>query len=371
MTNVVITSSALERALELRDLSDPLQGPHAMQAIVQSIHEELANRWRIPRLLYRGSPLVPVEDNYDRLAYPADGAVRDSRYSRYVTQGKMLRAHTSAMIPGLLRSLALDPPDDILLICPGLVYRRDTIDKLHTGEPHHLDLWRITRKTLSADDLNEMVLAVVSSVLPGYKYRTIPSRHPYTTNGIQIDVAVANQWIEIGECGLASLDVIRMAGLDAQGLAMGLGLDRILMIRKSIDDIRLLRSTDERVQRQMLDLNPYVPVSNQPAIRRDLSIAVDASLTAEELGDKIREAAPEHSSRLESIEIISESAYAELPPEAHQRMGMRAEQKNILLRLVIRDPVITLSSNEANAIRDSVYIALHQGGNMELAKGTE
>jgi phenylalanyl-tRNA synthetase alpha chain len=367
MTTTTITSGALERALHLRDLSDPLQGLHAMQQIVETIHEALAKRWRCQRLLYRGSPLVSVEDNYDRLGYPPEGVVRDARYSRYVTRRLMLRAHTSAMIPGLLRSLAVDPPEDVLLVCPGLVYRRDTIDRLHSAEPHHLDLWRITTGTVDVGDLNDMVLAIVNAALPGYQYRTVPSLHPYTTNGLQIDVAVGDQWIEIGECGLASLDVIRGAGLQATGLAMGLGLDRILMVRKSIDDIRLLRSPDTRVQTQMLDLSPYTPVSNQPAIRRDLSIAVEEELTSEELGDKIREASPEHASRLESIEIISETPYADLPPEAHARMGMREQQKNVLLRLVIRDPVVTLSSREANEIRDIVYGALHQGDRMELA----
>ncbi|MBP7862696.1 hypothetical protein KA183_13510 [bacterium] len=362
-----ITSGALERALHLRDLSDPLQGPHAMQLIVEEIHTALARLWQCKSIIYRGSPVVSVEDNYDRLGYPPEGVVRDVRYTRYVTPRVMLRAHTSAMIPGLLRSLVYDPPEDILLACPGMVYRRDTIDKIHSAEPHHLDLWRICKNKMSIEHLHDMIREIVNAALPGCEYRTVTSPHPYTTNGLQIDVRVNENWIEIGECGLASLSVIHEAGLDATGLAMGLGLDRILMLRKSIDDIRLLRSSDERVQSQMLDLSTYVMVSNQPPVRRDLSIAVDEELTAEELGDKIRQASPEHASRLESIEIISETPYSELPPEAHARMGMKERQKNILLRLVIRDPVLTLNSKQANEIRDIVYCALHQGDRKELA----
>lgn len=149
MNPPTLTPEALERALDLRDLSDPLQGPHAMQRIVDVLHEALARRWHCRRLLHRASPLVSVADNYDRLGYPADGAARDARYTRYVTARTLLRTHTSAMIPGLLRSLALDPPADVLLVCPGLVYRRDAIDHLHTGEPHQLDLWRVTRGRLN------------------------------------------------------------------------------------------------------------------------------------------------------------------------------------------------------------------------------
>lgn len=364
-----LTPDALERALNLRDLTDPMQGPHAMQQIIEAIYQALAARWQCSCLLYRANPVVSVDDNYDRLGYPPDGAARDARYTRYVTANMMLRSHASAMIPGLLRALAVDPPHDVLIACPGLVYRRDTIDRLHTGEPHHLDLWRVTSRRIVIEDLADMVSTIVKAALPGYEYRTTDATHPYTTNGLQIDVYNGSQWIEIGECGLASPGVIQAAGLkQATGLAMGLGLDRILMIRKDIDDIRLLRSSDPRVCKQMLDLSPYVRVSNQPAIRRDLSVAVEEDLTPEELGDQIRQTAPEHADKLESVEIVAETSYNDLPAAAHTRMGMRKGQKNVLLRLVIRDPVVTLTSNEANHIRDLVYSILHKGDRKEWAE---
>ena len=166
---------------------------------------------------------------------------------------------------------------------------------------------------------------------------------------------------------MASKTVLQQAGVNGHGLAMGLGLDRILMLRKSIRDIRLLRSSDERVQSQMLDLGPYVPVSNQPATKRDLSLAVDESLTAEEIGDILREHLPEQVTRIEEIRVLSETPYDELPSEAHQRMGMSDGQKNLLLRLVIRDPVATLRSCDANEVRDLVYKLLHRGSRLELS----
>ena len=74
------------------------------------------------------------------------------------------------------------------------------------------------------------------------------------------------------------------------GLAIGLGLDRLLMLRKGIPDIRLLRATDPRIAWQMLDLAPYRPVSLMPPVCRDLSIVVDtaADTLAEDLGDEVR-----------------------------------------------------------------------------------
>jgi phenylalanyl-tRNA synthetase alpha chain len=86
----VLTHQALERALHLRDLTNPLQGSHAMQLIVTTIHTALANRWGCQRYLHRTSPIVSVEDNYNRLGYPADGAARDARYTRYVTAHYLL-----------------------------------------------------------------------------------------------------------------------------------------------------------------------------------------------------------------------------------------------------------------------------------------
>ena len=212
MQHPVLTHEALERALDLRDLTDPLQGPHAMQQIVDAIHGALAARWRCRRHLHHAAPLVAVADNYDRLGYPPDGIARDARYTRYVTQRMLLRTHTSASIPGLLRAVALEPPDDLLLVCPGLIYRRDTVDRLHTGEPHQLDLWRIKRGRLGTADLEEMIATAVEAALPGHRYRTLSTRHPYTDGGLEIEVSAGGEWIEIGECGLAAPGVLAAAG---------------------------------------------------------------------------------------------------------------------------------------------------------------
>ncbi len=119
----------------------------------------------------------------------------------------------------------------------------------------------------------------------------------------------------------------------------------------------------------MLDLGPYRPVSNQPPIRRDLSIAVDRELTPEELGDRIREAMRDRLDELECVGVLAETNYEDLPAVAQRRMGMWPGQKNVLLRLEIRHPVRTLTRGEANEIRDLVYRTVHRGDRMEWAAG--
>ncbi|HEX2201785.1 MAG TPA: hypothetical protein VHG91_00730 [Longimicrobium sp.] len=370
MSPVLISPEALERALRLRDLTDPARGPHAMQALVERVTGALAGRWRCALRVHRAHPVVPVADNYDRLHYPPGAAARDARYTRYVSEGTLLRAHTTAMVPDLLRSLAEAPPDDLLLACPGLVYRRDQIDRLHTGEPHQMDVWRVASRPLGEADLREMVDAVVSAVLPGAEYRCNAADHPYTTGGLEVEVRVGDEWIEVLECGLALPAILREAGLPegrAWGLAMGMGLDRLLMLVKGIDDIRLLRAGDPRIAGQMLDLSPYRPVSHQPPVRRDLSVALSADLTPEEVGDRVRGVLGPRVAALESVDVLSETPYDILPPAARARIGIRPGQKNVLVRVVIRDLERTLTREEANALRDAVYAALHEGGAWQWA----
>jgi phenylalanyl-tRNA synthetase alpha chain len=367
-----ITPAELDRARALRDLSDPDRGPHGMQLLVAAIVARLENAWGAPVRTYRADPVVAVEDNYGVLGYPPDAPAREARYSRYVDAGHMLRAHATAMVPAALRALA-EPPD-VVVACPGLVYRRDVVDRLHVGEPHQLDLWRARRDApLTQADLDEMIELVVSAVLPGARSRTLRKAHPYTTAGREVEVRVGDEWIELLECGLAGAHVLAAGGLDGgrwSGLALGLGLDRALMLRKGIGDIRLLRSDDPRVAGQMLTLEPYREVSSMPATVRDLSIAVAADVGAEELGDRVRRALdPAELDAVEEVAIVTETPVAELPPQAIARIGLRAGQKNVLLRLVLRHPTRTLTAEEGNAVRNRVYAAMHEGDVHQWAGG--
>jgi phenylalanyl-tRNA synthetase alpha chain len=371
MSIPILTAEAVRHALSIPDLTDPRSGPHALQRLVDDAVSARREAWACAVIVERQSPIVSVADNYDRLHYPHDGAARDARYSRYVCDGALLRTQTSAMIPPLLRRLSEQPPEDVLLCCPGLVYRRDCIDRLHSGEPHQLDLWRLARAApLGLPHLHQMIERVVAALLPGRELRTVPAQHPYTREGLQIDVRDGTRWVEIGECGLALPALLEECGHSvppASGLAMGLGLDRILMLRKGIDDIRLLRSPDPRIRAQLLDLAPYRPVSSMPAVRRDLSVVLDAGALPEELGDAVRSALGERADEIESVELLSETAYAALPAAARARLGIAPGQKNVLLRVTLRALQRTLTHAECNALRDAIYAALHRGTRWEWA----
>ncbi|MBE1495048.1 phenylalanyl-tRNA synthetase alpha chain [Amycolatopsis lexingtonensis] len=364
-----LTPAQLIRDLAVRDLTDARAGAHAVQLVVAQAVEALSSLWPTGIRLWPGDRIVTIADNYDNLGYDPADVTRDARYTRYVDDGHVLRSHSTAMVPAALRALAACPADDVLLVCPGIVYRRDSIDRLHTGTPHQLDLWRITRHPTGRADLEDMVAALV----PGLKWRLEPRRHPYTVDGAQLDVEQDGRWVEVAECGLAHPAVLARAGLGSEwsGLALGMGLDRMVMLRKGIPDIRLLRSAEPAVAAQLTDLAPYRPVSALPPVRRDLSIAVDAGDRAEDLGDRVRDALGDEADVVESVEIRQETPCADLPPAALARLGAHRGQRNLLVRLVLRPLGATLSDHEANVLRDRVYAALHRGSGHQWASGPQ
>jgi phenylalanyl-tRNA synthetase alpha chain len=352
----------LRRDLGTRDLSDPAEGPHAVQLLIGQAVAGLARAWNCEVRWCRGPRIVPVADNYDRLGYPAEAITRDARYTRYVDAGSMLRSHSSAMIPPALLGLARQPADDVLLVCPGIVYRRDAIDWQHTGTPHQLDLWRITRRAMDRTDLDQMIAILLSALTPGRQHRQQSRTHPYTLHGRQVDIRRDGCWVEVWECGLAQPRVLAAAGLGGRsGLALGLGLDRLLMLAKHIPDIRLLRSGDPRIARQMQDLALYRHVSPMPSITRDLSIAVSSGDDEETLGDRVRDALGADASCVEEVRVLSATSCRQLPASAIGRLGAKPEQQNLLVRVVLRDLAQTLTNEAANDLRDRIYRALHQG----------
>jgi phenylalanyl-tRNA synthetase alpha chain len=363
-----LTAAQLARDLALTDLSDPADGPHAIQLLVETAVTALTSAWGCEARWCRGPRVVTIADNYDNLGYQPAAVTREARYTRYVDDRRVLRSHSTAMVPPALRRLAADPPDDVLLVCPGIVYRRDAIDWQHAPAPHQLDLWRISRRSLGDAGLDEMITILLGALAPGRPGRPQPRQHPYTTRGRQVDVAHGGGWVEVWECGLADPAVLARAGLSGYGgLALGMGLDRLLMLRKEIPDIRLLRSADPRVASQMRDLARYRPVSAMPAVRRDLSVAVGPEEDDETLGDRVRDALGADADSVEDVTILSSTPGEDLPAAAAARLGARPGQRNLLVRVVLRHLERSLTDDEANSLRDRIYAAIHQGSRYQWA----
>lgn len=212
----------------------------------------------------------------------------------------------------------------------------------------------------------------MGAALPEHPIRLEESPHPYTEGGLQLEaLSERNRLVEVGECGRIDPALLERNGWDPKkvtGVALGLGLDRLLMLRKHMPDIRLIASEDPRIAEQMEDLQRWRPVSYQPAIERDISIAAHEDLDNEVLGDRIREAMPDQVGWLEAVKVLSETRREDLPEAAIARLGLKPGQKNILLRLIIRHPTRSISREEANRLRNRVYEAVHQGDVVMLAE---
>lgn len=177
------------------------------------------------------------------------------------------------------------------------------------------------------------------------------------------------QWLELAECGRIHPDVLRTSGLDPErwsGLALGMGLERALMLRKSIPDIRYLRATDPSIATQMSNLDPWKHVSPLPHARRDISVVIDDDADEEILGDIIRSALGDDADVIESIDQLGRTPYSDLPATARDRLGLRSGQSNVLLRIMLRPIAQTLTSQQANDIRNTICRAVHCGPVMEL-----
>lgn len=364
-----LTHEQLLSALSLRDLTNPKHGMHAMQQLISEAETAVAALWSCYLQRINANPIVPVYENYDALGYPVDGASRDIRYSRYVSDSLMLRTQTSSAVPTWLSSWQSLRPNSIGMISHGLVYRRDCIDRWHCAEPHQLDIWIVMPKTQAEEDieiLNESIAALLKTLLPNHVVQQSKSPHPYTINGVQLDAIEGQNLIEVGECGNIDPDLLTRNGWssdDYTGVAIGLGLDRVLMLRKGIPDIRLLRDPDPRIQQQMLDLSPWRPVSRQPKAERDISIVVNRDTDMDIIGDQVRLTLGEQAHWLEELQLLSRTEYQQLPKSAIERLGMTSTQVNLLLRINLRHPTRSVPTSLANELRNKIYLSLNQGHN--------
>ncbi len=365
-----LTKAKLNEYLAIPDLTEGKQ-QHAISLLYERVAEYMHQAHEKSDVrVYRKDPIVTVTDNYDNLLIASDNISRSSTYTHYVDNEHILRTHTTAQIPAILRELAATRNDwnDVVILLPGLAYRRDVTDKKHVGQVHMLEMWRIVKtgkdKPIVKDDLLDVVKGVANTAAPNWKLRIIDSPHPYTKQGIEVNAVLGERDIEILECGLINDQILANAGLDPQeysGWALGMGLDRLVMTLKDIPDVRYLRSTNPKIAAQMKDLEKYHEVSSQPAIQRDMSYSVPANYVEEDINEDIREALGDKQNILESVEILSETAYKDLPQKIQERLGISSGQKNVLVRITLRHLERTLENKEANQIYDDIYKKINHG----------
>ena len=195
--------------------------------------------------------------NFDSLNFKPDHPARELQDTFFVEPTSahlMLRTHTS---PVQMRSLlSRDLP--LYVVCPGQVYRTDELDATHTPVFHQIEGLAVDKGLTMADlkgTLEHMARAMFGEEA---KIRLRPNYFPFTEPSAELDVWHPDakggpRWIEWGGCGMVNPNVLRAAGIDPEvysGFAFGMGIERTLMFRNGVQDMRDMIEGDIRFSQQ-------------------------------------------------------------------------------------------------------------------------
>jgi len=198
--------------------------------------------------------------NFEALNMPRDHPARDMQDTFYINDDVVLRTHTS---PVQVRTMEKNTPP-LRVIAPGKVYRCDA-DVSHIPMFHQLEGFMVDDNIRMSDLKGVLELFVHRVFGPDTSIRLRPSFFPFTEPSAEIDISCVmckgegcnvckgTGWIEILGAGMINPRVYEMAGYDPDrytGFAFGLGIERVAMLKYSINDIRLFMENDKRFLEQ-------------------------------------------------------------------------------------------------------------------------
>lgn len=207
-------------------------------------------------------------NNFTALNIPENHPARDLHDTFYLEKGLLLRTHTSPIQVRLMKTVK--PP--VRIVSPGRVFRHEAVDATHQSIFHQIEGLAIDTN-LSFADLKGVLTAFAKSYFGEYqKVRFRPGYFPFVEPGAEIDLACfycqgtkltpegkpcglckATGWIEMLGAGMVHPQVLRNVGYDPskyQGYAFGLGIERVVMTRLGVRDIRHFLDSDLRFLEQ-------------------------------------------------------------------------------------------------------------------------
>lgn len=186
--------------------------------------------------------------NFEALNFQPDHPARDMQDTLYLTDGNLLRTHTSTVQIRYMEEN--DPP--IRVAVPGRVYRRDTVDATHSAVFHQIEILAVD-EGLTFSDLRGTIKVFLEAMFGDVPIRFRPSFFPFTEPSAEVDVQWKGRWLEVLGCGMVDPNVLKAVGYDPEvytGFAAGFGVERLAMVLHQIDDIRRLYNSDLRFLRQ-------------------------------------------------------------------------------------------------------------------------
>ncbi|MBB5873183.1 phenylalanyl-tRNA synthetase alpha chain [Allocatelliglobosispora scoriae] len=207
-------------------------------------------------------PEVELEwANFDALNIPADHPARGLMDTFWIAaaeagateSGLVLRTHTS---PVQARTMLLRQPP-IYVIVPGRVYRTDELDATHSPVFHQFEGLVVDKGITMAHLKGTLDHFARNMFGPTARTRWRPHYFPFTEPSAEFDVWFeahrdGPQWVEWGGCGMVDPNVLRACGIDPEeysGFAFGMGVERTLMFRNGLSDMREMIEGDVRFTR--------------------------------------------------------------------------------------------------------------------------
>ena len=195
--------------------------------------------------------------NFELLNLPKNHPARDAQDTFYIEDNIVLRTHTS---PVQARTMLTRKPP-IRIVCPGRVYRADEVDATHSPVFHQMEGLVIDEDVTMADLKGTLDAFAKALYGDDVTTRFRPSFFPFTEPSAEVDLTCVNchgkgcrvckgtGWIEVLGAGMVNPKVLDMCGIDSKkyrGFAFGVGLERIVMLRYGITDMRALYEGDVR-----------------------------------------------------------------------------------------------------------------------------
>lgn len=248
---------------ETIDITEPSQKTklgsiHPITQIIQEVEEIFLG---MGYQIADGPEVEKTYYNFDQLNTPPDHPARDVQDTFYVNDDIVLRSQTSPVQARVMENQK--PP--IKIICPGAVYRSDSVDATHSPVFHQME-GLVVDKNITMTDLKGTLEMFAKKCL-GEKtqIRFRPHHFPFTEPSAEADVSCfvcggkgcrvckGEGWIELLGCGMVHPNVLRNCGIDSEiysGFAFGFGVERVAMAKFGIDDLRLLYENDVRFLKQ-------------------------------------------------------------------------------------------------------------------------
>lgn len=213
--------------------------------------------------VFEGPEIEDDDHNFTRLNVAKDHPARDMQDTFYIGEDMLLRTHTS---PGQIRVMDQEKPP-IKVLVPGRVFRSDS-DATHSPMFHQME-GLVVDKGITLCDLQGMLDQFVRQIFDAQvRTRLRPSYFPFTEPSVEVDVSCFEcggngcglckhtGWIEVLGGGVVHRNVLRNCGIDPEvysGIAFGIGIERIAMLKYGINNMGLLFENDLRFLKQFTD----------------------------------------------------------------------------------------------------------------------